>query len=613
MRYKTIKKLKRELNKMRYPDLSHESVISIDIETREHNFSTLGPSNYRSTKGYILGVAIATNNHAEYYNYDNPIDKQYIKDVMKLNSTKIGHSLIYDIDWLESEGITVNGRLHDIMIAEALIDNEKSSYSLDSIAQDYLNETKSEQELEDYLLQHNSIKTSKTKPVQNYLYLLPHILVRKYAIQDVNIPLKVFKKQQAIINSMGLGPLFELESDLIKVLLYMRKTGALYDSDISQQCTNEINKIYSETKRLLKENYGNPNVNSTDQIAYVMDKLDISYPYTDKGNPSIRREYLEYLIEQKGYEHYSVIDFFPSLVHSARRLGKSERDYITGIRENFVGYDGLIRCSFHQTRDQNNYGTVSGRFSCSKPNLQQMTSKDRDDFLGGLVRRAFIPTPGHDWLKIDYSQIEYRFIAHYAKGPGSKEIRDNYNYDPNTDYHQYIQDLTGLDRPIAKNLNFGIAFGMGSNKMAKLYGWDAYKTYEILSTYHDNAPFVKYTMQDVGRAAVSRGYIKTILGRRAQCKDKRKSYVMFNRLIQGSAADLLKKAMVDIYKSGILKQTPLHLTVHDELDFSVPKGGKQKELIKDLVYIMENAIKLRVPVVAEASIGPNWGDVEKVA
>ena len=415
-----------------------------------------------------------------------------------------------------------------------------------------------------------------------------------------------------IMETMKLMDLFYLECDLLRVLLYMRHLGVQYDTEISELCSNEMLNILDRSKGLLQSNYGNPNVNSARDLAYLFDKYSIEYPLTDKGNPSITRDLLENLVEEQGYEHYSIHDYLPLLILNTKRITKSERDYLTGIRENYLSADdSTIRCTFHQVRDANNFGTVSGRFSCSKPNLQQITSKERDSFIGGLCRRPFVPLPDHDWVKIDYSQIEYRFMAHYASGPGSKEIRDNYNIDPDTDYHHYIQDLTGLARPIAKNLNFGIAFGMGVNKMRKIYGWDEYKAYETLNTYHENAPFVKYSMNDVGRVAKSRGYIKTILGRVSQLPDKEKTYIMFNRLIQGSAADLLKKTMVDIYKSGILYDCPLHLTVHDELDFSIPRTDKRDEYIKEIQHMMETAIPLKVPVKAEVSIGENWGDVEK--
>ena len=595
----------------RYPNYSHADIIAIDIETREHDFLVLGPSNYRKPKGHILGVAIAFGDHAEYYNVFDPNDKAYIRHALAIDIPKIGHNILYDVDWLESEGFTVNGRLIDTMIAEALIDNNKASYSLDSIAKEYLQETKEDTEIIRWL-DENGIKPTKSKPAQDYLHLIPHDIVRSYALQDVGIVLNSWPTMSSYIKKLGLEKVFDLECELLRVLLYMRKTGVRYDTSVSKECSTQVNQILTQNNKILRDKYGSLNVNSGRDLAYLFDIFGIPYPQTDKGNPSITRDLLEHLVEEKELEHYTVHDYLPLLILNAKRLGKSERDYISGIRDKYICEDGeTIRCTFHPTRDDSNFGTVSGRFSSSKPNLQQITSKERDSFIGGLCRRPFVPLPDHDWVKIDYSQIEYRFMAHYAKGQGSKEVRENYNLDPNADYHQYIQDLTGLPRPIAKNLNFGIAFGMGISKMRKLYGWSEYKAQEVLDTYHNGAPYVKHTMYDVARVAKQRGSIRTIYGRLAQLPDKNKAYVMFNRLIQGSAADLLKKAMVDIYKSGILDDVHLHLTVHDELDFSIPKGEEQDDTILALKYMMQDALTLRVPVVAEVSKGPNWGDVEK--
>ena len=517
---------------------------------------------------------------------------------------------MYDMGWLESDGIDVKGSIFDTMVAEALIDNTRESYALEVVAQDYLAEMKDDAELI-VALNAMGITPTKKKPVQDYLWMLPHETVASYAIQDAKVPLKAHYKQHRIMETMGVDKLFyDVEMKLLRCLLEMRKIGCPYSVEQSHASSIEAKDILDRSNKMMLSNYGNINPNSAREIAYWFDKLDIAYPMTAKGNPSIKREYLEHLIESEGLEKLSVHDYLPLLILNARRLGKSEKDYIESIRDNFLCSDGRIRCSFHQTRGEE-YGTVSGRFSCSHPNLQQITSAERDSFIGGLCRRAFVPFDGCDWLKIDMSQIEYRLMAHYAKGPGSKEIRAAYNNDPNTDYHSYIVDLTGLIRPIAKNLNFGIAYGMGVKKMMAIYGWSEYKCYEILDTYHGNAPFIKYTMGDVERVAKQRGRIKTILGRQSQLNDANKAYVMFNRLIQGSAADQMKKTMVDLFDSGLMQYMYPHLTVHDEMDFSIPKGSKQMEHIRAAVEIMENSVKLRVPVIAEASIGPNWGDVEK--
>ena len=192
------------------------------------------------------------------------------------------------------------------------------------------------------------------------------------------------------MDSMSLLDLYAMESKLIRVLLYMRKIGVPYNTELSQESSADMQRILVESNKLLKDNYGDPNPNSAKEIAYLLYKQRIDHPYTDKGNPSITREFLEHLVEEKGLEHFAVADFLPLLILNARRLGKSERDYIAGIRENYLCKDGeTVRCTYHQTRDANNFGTVSGRFSCSKPNLQQITSKERDNVFRRTLSQTF--------------------------------------------------------------------------------------------------------------------------------------------------------------------------------------------------------------------------------
>ena len=277
--------------------------------------------------------------------------------------------------------------------------------------------------------------------------------------------------------------------------------------------------------------------------------------------------------------------------------------------------DGRIHCSFHATRNDE-YGARSGRFASANPNLQQIPSlggegfQGDDEYFGKLARGPFIPEDGHLWGKIDWSQIEYRNLAHFASGEGSDELRRKYNTDPETDYHQYVMDLTSLRRRPAKSLNFGIVFGMGAKKMVKTFGWSQEYCDDVLELYHSKAPYVKATMRAVERVAVRRGYIKTFLGRRSHLVADRESYKMLNRLLQGSAADQMKKAMIDSYAAGVFNILVPHLTVHDELNVSIPNNRNGREAFEAMHHIMETCATLRVPIRADAKVGKNWADAE---
>ena len=584
---------------MQYPNLKNSKIICVDIETYDPDLLELGPGVYRKDGGFILGVALADESgFAEYYNlghYDCSKDEYrknvaYLEEMLSGDNKKLGMSFSYDLDWLENWlEIKVNGQLYDIQIAEALIDENQGHYSLNFLSNKYLSIEKYKDEI-DKFCEVNNLKGDSRK----WLWKMPYNLVREYAITDVKNPLAIFKKQWHILYNEDLLEVLHLECDLIRCLLLMRKNGVRIDPDRRDRNALRIQNLI-ETKRIqLFKEYGEFNYNSSQQIAKILDSQDIQYEKTNKGNPSINANWL-----RANREEYPFI----KTVYDLRKADKTLNTFLLGSLTRFVTEGDLIHCSFYTTRTDE-YGTRSGRFSSALPNLQQIPG-DMDKFYGILCREVFIPFEGYEWCKLDYSQIEYRFMAHFATGRGSAEIVKAYNK-KETDYHQYIMDLTGLERKPAKNLNFAIPFGMGIATMGKTYAWTEDYCRNLMNIYHKNVPFMKTTIKEVERAAQRRGYIKTILGRRSRLVDKSKAYKMFSRLIQGSAADLMKKSMVDCYKAGVFEELKLHLTVHDELDLSKPKTKAGDEASKETVNIMENCIKIKVPIKIDIALGKNW-------
>ena len=483
---------------------------------------------------------------------------------------------------------------------KTLIDENQESFALDTLGAKYFNEGKENEDMIRWCLE-NDVKLID---MYDHLWEMPIDIVAKYARQDAILTYRLHNKQQKILSLRGLDSIYDLECRLIRALLLMRKTGVLYDSELSMRNSFALHKKHSAIQDILEEGYGGLNPKSSGQVAFWFDKLGIEYPTTTIGNPSIKKELLESLVEDNDTDEV----YLPELVLQGRTYKKSEQDYISKLREEFVAADGRIHCTFHATRFDG-FGTRSGRFSCSKPNLQQQTSPDRDEFLGSKCRNPFIPLPGCWWGKIDYSQIEYRFIAHYAIGPGSDNIRKAYNENIDQDYHQYIMDRTGLIRPHAKNLNFGVAFGMGAKRMAEKFGWSLSVARGLIQQYHENVPFMKTTIGEVTTVSKRRGYIKTILGRHCHIPSQNKGYVMFNRLAQGSAADLMKKSIVECYEAGIYDILPLHLTVHDEQDVSIPKNQQGLDAFREMKHIMETCVEIKVPIICKESYGDNWADL----
>ena len=621
-----------------YENYSQSKYLSIDIETYDPDLLNMGPGVYRSTplnftdaNGYILGVSLVDENGSKgYYNlghYDctpelRAKNLEYLTKVMLTKAVKIGANLIYDVDWLENWAmIKVNGFLIDVQVAEALLDETQRHYNLDFMGKKYFGEQggKAKKQLEDFCYA-NGFKGD----VRKYLWKMPFYMVEEYAIQDVDLPMAIWKIQKAKLIEEDMLDLMHLECDLLRVLLMMRKKGVRIDTVLRNKSTMELVDRVENVKYALEDQIGYEfNFNSTKQLAKILDTYQIPYPMTapskthPNGQASVKREHLERL--SKGQlDDYNGVRINDAVrmklgedLADIRRADKVLKTFLHGSLVTYITTGDLIHCSFHSMMTDK-YGTKSGRFSSSNPNLQQIPAPSRDKYYGTLSRAPFIPLENCWWGKLDYSQIEYRFMAHYARGEGADEVRQKYNDDPTTDYHKFIQNLTGLERPEAKTVNFGVAFGMGAEKMARENQWTLDYCYSILNTYHSNAPFVKSTIRAVEQIAKRRGFIRTFLNRRARLVDPNKAYVMYNRLVQGSAADLMKKAMWEIYRAGIFDILTLHLTVHDELDVSVPKTKEGVDAFFEMKRIMETCISLKVPIVADAELGNNWADVKEV-
>jgi DNA polymerase-1 len=608
---------------VKYPDLSSEAIIAFDTETKDPNLEELGPGVYRrSVDGSkLLGCSLSNGRgFSEYYNlghYDcssaeREKNVRYLKDQLGSSVPKLGQSIMYDIDWLENGeyGIKVNGRLGSIEIAEALLNETQREYNMEFMGKKYCGRGK-ERGLPEDFCEANNLKGDFRK----WLWKMPYGIVREYAKVDASLPIDIFNIQRPMLVEQEMLDLFDLESELTRVLVLMRKTGIRVDTEKRDRNGLMVQGMIEEGEQRLFDRYGQFNYNSSMQVAMILDREGIPYPLTEPkrdprdghmtkgGNPAINA----YFFKRYG-EEIPLVGELQKLRQARHHLDT----FIMGSHVKFVGPDGLIHAQFFNMRNDNLgalKGTRSGRLSGVNPNLQQQPSKGVDEFWGQLCREDFIPFEDCWWGKCDYSQIEYRFMAHFAVGPGSDELRCAYNANPFQDYHQFIMDLTGLKRRYAKNLNFGVAFGMGADHMAELFGWDVKYALEIIRVYHEKAPYIKSTIDLVQKRAIQRGYIKTFLKRRSHLTDPKKAYTMYCRLMQGSAADLMKKSMVECYHAGLFDVLHLHATVHDELDVSIPKTRAGVDAFREMQRMMESALTLKVPVKAEPEVGDNWADI----
>ena len=610
------------------------NLLSIDLESCDPNLEEYGPGTHRGDT-FIAGVGVATEDpdtgkkFRRYFPLRHPdtsdSSRRYsltvLKEVLPLNTPKIGANIAYDLELLEHEGIEVGGELHDIQYAEPLLDEYRRSYSLDAIARHYGFGGKRTDVLADYCKKQGW----KGKPIK-HIWRMPAHVAAEYVYQDISLPLDIFKEQKRLLEQQGLWDIYKLETDLIPILLMMRRNGVRIDVDALKKTTMQVTEAEYRLEQDLYDWAGQEfNTNSSSQIAKILDAKGIPYPRNKptqkmldagkvEGNPNLSKASLSLLSETD--------------IHCKRIL--DARHYRTLVNLFLHNYalmetNGRLYGSFHPLRSDE-YGTVSGRFSASKPNLQQASSKEEEDYenygfselTGKIVRKLFIPEDGCTWVKADYSQVEYRLLMHYARGyrKGDRiegiveELRNKYRSDKTTDFHKIIMDMTGFIRRIAKNLNFGGVYGIGALSASTLFNWTLEDAETFLDGYHKQAPYIRSTRAAVTKVMAKRHYVTTLLGRRAREHSSRKIYSFFNRLIQGSAADIMKKAMVNCYKAGIYDTLPLHMTVHDEVDVSKGPDKIHDEAVKEMVYLMENVHELKVPLLVDCHEGRNWAEAD---
>ena len=603
-----------------YKDLSQYKEIAIDLETRDEGLNNKLGAGWALGKGEIVGFAVAVEGWKGYFPFahlggGNMIPEQvkrYMKDVCALPSTKIFHNAQYDVGWLEASGIKVNGPIVDTMIAAALIDENRFSYSLNTLSVDYLNEIKAETELREAAAAHGIDPKAE-------MWKLPAEHVGYYAEQDAELTLKLWQRFKQEIATQSLTTVWEMEQQLLPILIKMRQRGVRVQVERAEELQKEMMIQEKEILQAIKKESGiEVDIWASRQIAKAFDKLKLDYPRTEKTKePSFTQNWL---INNKNK--------IAQLIVSAREINKFHGTFLSSIMRYQV--NGRIHGEINQLRGDNG-GTVSGRLSMSNPNLQQVPARNKD--FGPKIRSLFIPEEGYKWGSFDYSQQEPRMTVHYAASigdgyEGSNELVEAYQ-NASADFHQTVADLVGIERTQAKTIGLGLMYGMGKNKLAISLGVTKDEADELIVKYNKKVPFIKKLSDRCKYAADEKGVIRTKKGRKCRFdlwetrdfglhiaekyedavakygKDNIKrayTYKALNRLIQGSSADQTKQSMLDCYNAGHLPM----LQIHDELCFNV-KDDNHAQKIKN---IMQESIKFKVPSVVEYGLGESWGDAK---
>ena len=622
------------------PDLSGEKVIAVDVETRDPNLRDLGPG-WPREDGNLIGVSVAASGWSSYLpiahegggNMAKDIVLGWLQDQLDHGMSVVFHNAQYDLGWLLSEGVEVKGKILDTMIAAPLLDENRFSYSLNALGSTYLGERKAEEDLRRAASQHGVDAKAE-------MWKLPAARVATYAEKDATLTLRLWNVLHEKLIEDNCQDILDLELSLLPMVFEMRRRGVRVDVEKAQQ-TKEL--LEGKEKTLLDEIYKETGVLlepwNAKSLAMVFDKMELTYERTEKSkSPSFTKHFL------KTHTHP-----IAKKILEIREYNKANTTFVDTILNH--QHKGRIHCQFNQLRSDEG-GTVSGRFSSSHPNLQQVPSRHKE--IKGLIRGLFIPEDGCQWGSFDYSAQEPRWLMHYASlsqvtrdNGRVKEIVSQYQED-DIDFHQLVADIAGVDRNLAKTINLGIMYGMGIGKLATTLGDIPFEEARTLrDEYDEKVPFIRSLASAVMGVASSRTEIRTLLGRKCRfpmrelrgyskdrktpihadkleerwadiqntpdaekpkgwaSMDPRKYQVAFvykalNRLIQASAADQTKYAMRDCMDNG---HWPM-LTVHDELCFSIESGDQVSE-IKDL---MEHcAPGLKIPSKVDVGLGANWG------
>ena len=599
-----------------YRDLSEAKEIAIDLETKDTGINEGLGSGWATNSGEIIGFAVATEGFQAYYPFGhfgggNLIKEQvlkYMSDICALPCRKIFHNAQYDVGWLNAYGITVEGEIVDTMIAGALIDENRYTYRLNSLAKDYLGELKAETDLNE------AAKAHGVDPKME-MWMLPAEHVGYYAEQDARLTYLLWQRFKHEIFKQNLETIWQLEKKLLPTLIKMRKKGVRVNVEKAEQLQKQFARKEKDIAQQIKKLVGKDiDIWAARQIAFAFDKLGIDYPKSPKSKePSFTQNWL--------VNNDTKIS---KLIVSAREINKFHNTFLNSIMK--YECKGRIHAEINQLRSDNG-GTVSGRLSMSNPNLQQLPARNKE--FGPLIRGLFLPEEGYKWGSFDYSQQEPRLVVHYASSigegyEGSQELVEAYA-NADADFHQTVADLVGIDRKQAKTIGLGLMYGMGKNKLANMLGLGFDEASALIGKFNRRAPFVKMLSDRCMKKANEEGVIRTKLGRKCRFEmweprdfgihtpetfenasakyganniKRAFTYKALNRLIQGSAADQTKQAIVACVDLGYL---PL-LQIHDELCFNVLEDD-----VKKIVRAMEDCVKLNVPSVVDVAIGDDFG------
>jgi DNA polymerase I-like protein with 3'-5' exonuclease and polymerase domains len=638
------------------PDLTGRPVVVLDCETKDQGLiDGKGPGwAFAGRNGYICGVSWAAEGSSGYAPMLHPETENFTPDqvmrwvtALARNGTKLlFHSAAYDYGWLTLAGAALTGaQINDTLAACVLTDETEYSYGLDDCCKRVGLPGKDTQLLK------NAVEAAGHDPkkAREFIWDLPARFAAPYAEADAVQTLGLWRATEPLLAAQNLTDAYVTEMGLVPMVVAMRRRGIRLDLDRLHRLIAELgarrDAALAEVGELLelKRAASMTEIRSPKQMSIWFERERINFPLTIKAKQgSFTKDWME------KHEHP-----LPRACATAELFEEA----ITKFLKNYLlGYadDGRIHAEIHQYRDTTG-GTRSHRFSYSEPPLQQMPSPDKPGDLGAIgkaIRGCFLPEEGERWVALDYSQQEPRLTVHFASkvgAEGAEAAVQRYIENPRTDYHQMVAEMTNRPRPVAKILNLSMTYGKGKRALADELGVSLIEAEGILEDYHNRLPFIKSLEDKCRNAASQRGYIRLIDGARmhypqweggyldpyvrsdaemrgkkvtpcdlatAQERqadpdhpwfqdrlrraDTRKS---LNNLIQGSAARQTKRAMLAVWREGIV---PL-IQLHDELGISTP----DRAVALRVQQIMVETTPLVVPTIVDLEAGPTWGEAKE--
>lgn len=499
----------------------------------------------------------------------------------------IGHNLAFDLDMSRRSGVVLQGPLEDTLINEGLIHDTAPSFSLENCAVRHGVAPKLGSELYAAIASRFGGLPDRKQMANFWRMPGDDPRVVDYSIGDGVTTLELCDAQQKLLDEYGLRRVWKLECDLIPYLAKMKAKGMKVDSD---KATSIVTDIQKEVKQLLTQFPVGFNVRSPGDLEKLFRSIGVTnFKLTAGGRPSFDEKWLNTSDVGRG-------------VLKIRQLDKAVSSFVVPLIETY-NVNGRVHATLNQSKSDDS-GAVGGRLSCSDPNLQAYPKRNKT--VGKVVRQLIVADDGMLLSESDFKQQEPRLFAHYSE---DENLLRGYLSDPPIDIHTVASEITGLERDTAKRLGLGILTGMGYEALAGHMGWSlAEATRGHNQFLNDAFPGIKQFQKDAKRTMINRGYVTTLLGRRATVDDPRFAYKAVSRIIQGSGADHMKTALLEANQyAESVNGMDILMTIHDSFIDQHDEGFDTTEY-KAILENVATKLGVIVPIPVEVGTGKNWSE-----